>query len=62
MPAQIKIVWIETELSFFTQGGCASRYVRAWALGCFHSRISIWRALTALMDSCVEIMSAPSVA
>ena len=40
-------------------------YVRAWALGCFHSLIStrtFRRALTASLDSCAEIKSAPSVA
>ena len=33
-------------------------YVRAWALGCFYSHIStgtVWRALTASLDSCAEI-------
>ena len=53
-----KIVWIMTEFSFFHV------YVCAWVLGCFHSLIStktFWRALTALVDSCVEIKSAPSV-
>ena len=55
------IVWIETELSsFFTHV-----YVRAWALGCFHNLISTQtfrRTLTASVDSCTEIKSAPSVA
>ena len=40
-------------------------HVRALALGFFHSRISTQtfrRALTASMDSCAEIKSAPSVA
>ena len=40
-------------------------YVRAWALGCFYSHIStrsFRRALTASVDSCAEIKSAPSVA
>ena len=35
-----------------------------WALGCFHSHIStrtFRRALTASVDSCAEIKSAPSV-
>ena len=45
-----KIVWIETEL-FLLPGVDASHvYVRAWALGCFHSLISTQtfrRALTA---------------
>ena len=64
-----KIVWIETELFFFffffTGGGCVHVYVRAWALSCFHSLIStrtFRRALTASVDSCAEIKSAPSVA
>ena len=37
-------------------------YVRAWALGCFHSLISTQtfrRAPTASVDSCAEIKSAP---
>ena len=40
-------------------------YVRAWALGCFHSLISTQtfrRAPTASVDSCAKIKSAPSVA
>ena len=40
-------------------------YVRAWALGCFHSLISTQTfrgVLTASVDSCAEIKSAPSVA
>ena len=59
------IVRIKTEL-FFLPGVDASHvYVRALALGCFHSRIStrtFQRALTASLDSCMEIKSAPSVA
>ena len=51
---------------FFTRGGCPSHvYVRAWALGCFHSLISTQtfrRALTASVDSCAEIKSVPSEA
>ena len=51
---------------FFLPGVDASHvYVRAWALGCFYSHIStrtFWRALTASLDSCAEIKSAPSVA
>ena len=61
------IVWIETELSsffFFLPWVDASRvYVRAWALGCFYSHIStrtFRRALTASVDSCAEIKSAPT--
>ena len=40
-------------------------YVGALALGCFYSHIStgtFQRALTASLDSCAEIKSAPSVA
>ena len=40
-------------------------YARAWALGSFHNLIStqtFWRALTASVDSCAEIKTAPSVA
>ena len=59
------IVWIETEL-FLSPGVDASHvYVRALALGCFYSYIStrtFRRALTASLDSCAEIKSAPSVA
>ena len=44
---------------FFLPGVDASHvYVRAWALGCFHSLIStktFGRALTASVDSCAEI-------
>ena len=54
---------IETEL-FSLPGVDASHvYVRAWALGCFYSHIStqtFQRALTASLDSCAEIKSAPS--
>ena len=65
-----KIVGIETELFFFSflflPGVDAPHvYVRAWVLGCFHSLIStrtFRTALTALVDSCAEIKSAPSVA
>ena len=59
-----RIVWIETEL-FFLPGVDAPVYVRAWALGCFHSLIgtrTFRRAPTASVDSCAEIKSAPSVA
>ena len=62
------IVSIETELFFFfffLPGVDASHvYVRVWALGCFHSLIgtqTFRRALTASLDSCAEIKSAPSV-
>ena len=51
---------------FFLPGVDASHvYVRALALGCFYSHITtrtFRRALTASLDSCAEIKSAPSVA
>ena len=51
---------------FFLPGVDVSHvYVRALALGCFYSHISTQtfrRALTASLDSCAEIKSAPSVA
>ena len=66
-PAQIKpesFESVETEL--FLLGVDASHvYVRARVLGCFHSLIStetFRRALTASVDSCAQIKSAPSVA
>ena len=53
-------------LSFFLPGVDASQvYVRARALGRFHSLIStetFRRALTASVDSCAEIKSAPPMA
>ena len=59
-----KIVWIETELFFLPGVDAPHVYVHAWALGCFHNLIStqtfLW-ALTASVDSCIEIKSAPSV-
>ena len=60
-----EIVWIATELSFLPGVDASHVYVRALALGCFHSHISTQtfrRALTASVDSCAEIKSAPSVA
>ena len=52
--------------TLFLPGVDASHvYVLAWALGCIHSLISTQtfrRALTASVDSCAEIKSAPSVA
>ena len=64
-PAQIKPKSFESEqYSFFTRGGCASFYVRAWAQGFFYSHIStrtFRRALTASVDSCAEMKSASSV-
>ena len=57
-----KTVWN----SFYLPGVDASRvYVRALALGCFYSHIgtgTFQGALTASVDSCAEIKSAPSVA
>ena len=66
-PAQIKPKSFEsTRNKFFLPGVDPSHvYVRALALGCFNSHIStrtFRRALTASLDSCVEIKSAPSVA
>ena len=61
-----KIIWIEMELFFFLPGVDAPHvYVRAWALGCFHSLTSTQtfrRALTASLDSCAEIKNTASVA
>ena len=57
------IVSIETELLFFTRGGCVS--CLRGRLG-FHSHIistqTFRGALTASVDSCAEIKSAPLVA
>ena len=57
---------LNREGTHFLPGVDASRvYVRAWALGCFHSLISTQtfrRALTASVDSCAEIKRAPSMA
>ena len=52
-------------LSFLPGVDASHVYVRALALGCFYSHIStrtFRRALTASLDSCAEIKSAPSVA
>ena len=53
-------------LSFLPGVDAPHVYVRAWVLGCFYSHISTrtfrGRALTASVDSCAEIKSAPSVA
>ena len=60
-PAQIKPQSFESRQLFFLflPGVDAPRvYVRAWALGCFHSTRNFRRALTALVDSCAEIKSA----
>ena len=59
-PAQIKRKSFESRRnSLFLPGVDASHvYVRAWALGCFHSFISnrtFRGALTASVDSCAEI-------
>ena len=68
-PAQIKPQSFESRRNsfFFLPGVDASHvYVRAWALGCFHSHIistqTFRGALTASVDSCAEIKSAPLVA
>ncbi len=50
---------------FFTGLDTPHLYVRAWALGRFHSLIgtrTFQRALTASLDSYAEIKSSPSVA
>ena len=67
MPAQTELKSFESKRSlFFLPGVDASHvYVRARALGCFHSLIitkTFRRELTASVDSCAEIKSAPSVA
>ena len=59
------IVGIETELFSLPGVNASHVYVRALALGCFYSHIStrtFRRELTASVDSCAEIKSAPSVA
>ena len=65
-PAQIKPKSFESRRNFFLPRVDASHvYVRAWALGCFHILVSTQtfrRALTASVDSCAEIKSAPSAA
>ena len=67
-PAQIKPKSFESRRNslFFLPGVDTSHfYMRARALGCFHSLIStetFRKALTASVDSCAEIKSAPSVA
>ena len=56
------IAWIETELFLWPGVDASHVYVRALALGCFYSHIStrtFRRALTASLDSCAEIKSAP---
>ena len=66
-PAQIKPKSFKSRRNFFFLPGVDAShvYVRAWALGCFYSHISTQtfrRALTASVDSCAEIKSAPLVA
>ena len=61
-----KIISNGTQLFFFFKPGMDAShvYVRAWILCCLHSHIStqtFQRALTASVESCVEIKSAPSV-
>ena len=61
-----KIVSVNRDGTLFLPGVDAPHvYVRAWALGCFHSHISTQtfrRALTAPVESYAEIKSALSVA
>ena len=48
----------------FLRADAPRDYVRAWTLCCFHSLISTHsfrRALTASMDSCVDVKSTPLV-
>ena len=68
-PVQIRPKSFESRRNLFYYPGWMrlnSRvHVRASVLGCFHSLIStrtFRRALTASVDSCAEIKSAPSVA
>ena len=68
-PAHIKPNRLNQDGTLFLPGVDAPHvyHVRAWALGCFYSHIIIstqtfWRALTASVDSCAELRSAPSVA
>ena len=67
-PAQIKPQSFEWRRNSFSlpRLDASHVYVGAWALGCFHSHThstrTFRRALTASVDSCVEIKSAPSVA
>ena len=66
-PAQIEPKSFESRQTLFVLPGVDAShvYVRARALGCFHGHIStrtFRRTLTASVDSCAEIKSAPSVA
>ena len=66
-PAQVIPKSFETRRNFFFLPGVDAShvYVRASALGCFHSLFSTQtfrRALTASVDSCAVVKSAPSVA
>ena len=66
-PAQMKPESFESRRTVFILLGVDAShvYVRARALSCFHSLINtetFRRALTASVDSCAEIKSAPSVA
>ena len=60
-PAQIKPISFESRQNsffFIPRVDAPHVYVRAWALGCFHSLIStqtFWKALTTSVDSCMEI-------
>ena len=66
-PAQIKPKSFESRQTLFILHGVDAShvYMRVRALGCFHNLIStetFRRVLTASVDSCAEIKSAPSVA
>ena len=53
-PWKTKIVWIETDPFYFTLGGCVS---------CLRDQYqNLSEGMTASVDSCAEIKSAPSVA
>ena len=58
------IVWIEMELFLLPRVDASHVYMRAWALGCFHSHISTQtfrRVPTPSVDSSAEVKSALSV-
>ena len=65
-PAQIKPKSFESRQSCFSlpRVDASHVYVGSWALGCFYSLSTqtFRRALTASVDSCGEIKSAPSLA
>ena len=69
-PAQMKAKLFESRwnfLFFLPEVDASHVYVRAWALGCFHSlyqypNLSEGAVRDASVDSCAEIKSAPSAA